>query len=316
MLLGLIGMLVAPALAGPDTTRDALERLEEVLELRLEDGRLSADEIMPALLVSALPRYEDSQDWFTVRAIEVVQTAFGEGQLRFCEACMAPRAFVDDGRVTYQTGPIGIPEVVRLDDQARGSSQPAKSAIWIDEHRGGVAIRIVDLSTSKVIFAQNIDPTLVENKNTKRMATLSSELERRARGDSLTQAFVDVAVYPGQHISFDWSDQWGKRNFNLSGVTLSLFDPVVGVGAHYARRFPILNTLVGAKVILSVPTALSRALSQNSDFTLFDPTLTGVGFARVPIGRSNYGIFVSASTNGSFGLGISLMNINLLPFLP
>ena len=34
--------------------------------------------------------------------------------------------------LTYQTGPIGLDEVVRLDEQSRGDAQPARSAIWID----------------------------------------------------------------------------------------------------------------------------------------------------------------------------------------
>ena len=146
---------------------------------------------------------------------------------------MAPRTVVEDGRLTFQTGPVAITDVLRLDAGARGDAPPARTAIWLDEHRGGVSIRIVDLATSRVVFAQNIDPGLTETRNTERMYTLSAELERRARGDSLTQSFVDVAVYPGQHISLDWTDQWGPTNANLSGVTLSLFDPIVGIGAAH-----------------------------------------------------------------------------------
>ncbi len=305
-------LLSATARADSPTTRDSLDRLEELLQLRIEDGMLSRDEVMPALLVSAEPIYLESEDWFATRAIEVLEKAFGNGGLRLCEACMAPRAFVENGYLAYQTGPIGLDEVVRLDDQSRGDSQPAKSAIWIDEHRGGLAIRIVDLRTSRVLFAQNVDPNLVENKNTQRIYSLSAELERRARGDSLTQAFVDFAFYPGQHFSLDWTDQWGKTNSNLSGVTLSVFDPVIGIGACHYRRIEYLNVLLGAKLILSMPTALVRSLGE-VDFDLIDPPLTAVGVARVPFGRSNYGAIFTVSTNGQVGLGISLMNISLLP---
>ncbi len=225
-----LALSVQPARASSANTRDALDRLGEILELRLEDGQLSSREVAPAILVSVQPRYEDSQGWFAAQAIEVLEHAFGEGSLRLCEACMAPRAFVVDGGLTYQAGPVGIDEVVRLDDQHRGEAQAARSAIWLDEHRGGVSIRIVDLHTARVLFAQNVDPFLVEHTNTHRIYTLSEELERRARGDSLTQAFVDLALYPGQHVSLDWTDQWGPTNANLSGITLSLVDPVAGLG--------------------------------------------------------------------------------------
>jgi hypothetical protein len=216
--------------------------------------------------------------------------------------------------MTYQTGPIGLDEVVRLDDLGRGDSQPARAAIWVDEHRGGVAVRIVDLRTARVLYAQNVDPSLVEHANTRRMYTLSQELERRARGDSITQAFVDLALYPGQHISIDWTEQWGVTNANLSGVTLSVIDPVVGIGASHYRCLDLVHVLVGGKLIVSLPTAIVRAIGDTGD--AIDPIVTGVAVVRVPFGRSNYGAVLTASTNGQIGLGISLMNISLLPVLP
>lgn len=303
-----------PARADASTTGDSLDRLEEILKLRIDDGRLRVADVMPAILVSAQPRYEGTQDWYATRVIEILQGSFGDGGLRLCEACMAPRAYVEGGSMTYQTGPVGLDEIVRLDDQSRGEAQPARTAIWLDEHRGGVSVRIVDLRTARVVFAQNVDPHLVEDENTQRIYTLSEELERRSRGDGLTQAFVDLTLYPGQHFSLDWTDQWGKTNANLSGVCLSLYDPVVGVGAVHYRRVELYNVLVGGKVLLSMPTAIVRGLGEGGD--VLDPLLTGVALVRVPFGRSNYGAIVSASTNGEIGIGISLMNISLLPVIP
>ncbi len=314
LLLAAMMLLPLSALAGTDTTRDALERLEEVLELRIEDGRLDPEQVLPAILVSTDPRYEASVDWFSVRSVEVLEGAFGTGTLRLCEACMAPRAFVENGYLAYQTGPVALDEVVRLDEQSRGKSRPARSGIWINETQGGVAVRIVDLSNGRILFAQNIDPYLVENDNTQRMYSLSEELERRARGDSLTQAFADFVVYPGQHISFDWTDQWGPANGQMSGFSISLFDPVVGLGAVHYSVIEFFNIQVGAKLLMSLPTALVRAVSE-ADFELIDPIMTGVGIVRVPFGRSNYGAVVSISSNGQAGIGLSLMNISLLPVI-
>jgi hypothetical protein len=302
--------------ADPADTRDALDRLGELLELRIEDGLVDTGALEPAILVRAQPRYEESAGWFATSAIEVVQRVVGPDNLRLCEACMAPRAFVGDGQMTYQTGPIGLDEVIRLDEQTRGSAPPARSAIWMEEHANGVAMRIVELSTGRLLFAQNVDPNLIEKKNSQRTYRLAAELERRAKQDGLTQAFVDFALYPGQHVSLDWTDQWGKTNANLTGVSISLFDPIVGIGACHYRRIGVLNSLVGAKVIVAIPTVLTRSLGQDVDIDLFDPLLTVVGVARVPIGRSNYGAVLTASTNGQIGLGISLLNIQLLPVIP
>lgn len=309
-------LIAAAAHAQSDVTRDALDRLEEVLELRIDEGLLSSEAVVPAILVSAQPRYEGSEAWFTTRAIEVLAKAFGAEGLRMCEACAVPRAFVEDGSLTYQAGPLSLDEVARLDDASRGEASPARSAIWLDEHRGGVSIRVVDIATGRVLFAQNVDPALVEYQNTERIYTLSAELERRARGGSLTQAFVDVALYPDQHVSLDWTDQWGRTNANLTGLSVSVLDPVAGIGAAHYRRVDFLNILVGAKGLVSIPTAVARSLGDNSGGNVVDPLVTGVGVIRLPLGRSNFGAVFTASTNGKFGIGISLLNISLLPVLP
>lgn len=309
-------LLLAPgvAFAQSATAKDSLDRLDEVLELRVEDGRLRKEEVLPAILVSAEPRDDASRGWYLTRVVEILERTFGAGNLRLCEACAAPRAVVEDGRMVYQAGPVGLEELVRLDDATRGGAEAARAAVWVDEYPGGVSIRVVDLRTARVIFAQNVDPSLNEHKNTQRMYTLTAERERRARGDSLTQAFVDVAFYPGQHVSLDWTDQWGPRNTQFSGLTLSAFDPVLGVGAVHYTSIGFLDTLVGGQVIVSLPTAIVRGLGQSDD--VLDPMLTAVAVARVPFGRSNYGALLMASTNGQVGLGISLMNVSLLPVLP
>jgi hypothetical protein len=316
----LLGMLLGggSAYAGPDVTRDALERTQELLELRLEDGRLQKKDLVPAILVSASARYQPSVDWYGTSALDALSQVLGPGGLRVCEACMAPRAWVEDGSMTYQTGPIGLDEVIRLDSQVRGSAEPARTAIWLDENAGGVSIRIIDLRNAAVLYAQNVDPTLIEQRNTARSYKLAAELERRARGDSLTQVFVDIGLRPQTHISIDWSDQFGRNNRHLAGVTLAIVDPILGLGVNYYYATPVANALVGAKVAVSLPQVLIRSLGDVGDIDsdLLDPLLTGVFVVRVPFGRSNYGALATVSTNGRLTLGISLMNISFLPVIP
>ncbi len=314
LVLALALALGRPAWADPATTRDAMDRLEETLELRLQDGRIPRDAVAPILLVQAQPRYAASEAWFPTRSIELLEAVFGTG-LRLCAACNAPRVYTQSGRMVMQTGPVGLDEVAELDAQSRGDAPAARTAVWLDEVPGGVSIRIVDLATGRVVFAQNIDPTLSEQANSARMATLTEELERRNRGDGLTQAFVDVAVLPGQHISLDWTDQWGRENRNLSGVTLTLVDPVVGIGASHHRATRLFHTMVGAQAVVSLPTALVSAVSADAG-ELIDPLVTVAGVVRVPFGRSNYGGVLTVSTNGTVGIGISLLNVSLLPVIP
>ncbi|MFT5460791.1 MAG: hypothetical protein ACI9K2_007311, partial [Myxococcota bacterium] len=56
MVLALLLWLVGVAHADPATTRDALDRLQEVLQMRIDEGRLAKAEVVPAILVSAAPR--------------------------------------------------------------------------------------------------------------------------------------------------------------------------------------------------------------------------------------------------------------------
>jgi hypothetical protein len=268
------------------------------------------------MVVSVSPAFEESKTWYPTAALATLVRVFGSEGLRSCEACMAPRLYVEEGRLEQNTTNLGATEITRLDESARGTATPARTAIWLEETADGVSLRIIDLRNSRIVLAENFDQGLASAAGTRRSFTLARELDRRARGDSLAHTFIDIAVYPGQHVSLDFTEQWGDTNANLSGVSFSLFDPILGVGGSYYRVVPqALNITVGLKILMSLPTAIVRGISQQ-DTDLIDPLLTGVLLVRVPIASSNYGLILSASTNGRIGLGLSLMNVSLLPFLP
>lgn len=308
-------LMPSMASAERDTTREAMERLEELLELRQEAGRLDHGEILPLILVAAAPRYEASQGWFETRALAALLRAFGDGGVRVCEACMRIRTTVGEGYLLQSSGPTALDEIAAFDERYRGQSAPARSAVWIEETQSGVALRIVDLRNGRVIFAGNIEPDLRSYSGTQRTYRLAEELERRARGESLTHAMFDLALYPGQHISLEWADQWGDTNSNLTGFVISLYDPVLGVGASYHRVLPWLHMTVGGQLLLSVPTAVAQGIA-DADVDILDPVLTVTGMLRVPIGSSNFAGLLALSTNGEIGLGITLLNSTILPVLP
>lgn len=313
--------LLLPGLAQAqrETTRNALLRFEETMALRRDEGAREVKDLLPAVVVSVVPAFEETRAWYPTAALNALVHVFGAAGLRSCEACMAPHAHLENGRFEQSSTALSAAEISRLDEVARGQSAPARIAVWLDETVEGVSLKIIDLQNSRIVMAQNFDPNLTETARTNRTVSLAQELDRRARGNSLTHTFVDAAIYPGQHLSFDWLEQWGDTNANLSGFTLSLYDPVAGIGASYFRVIPqALNVMVGAKVSVSVPTALVQAIAggRGNAPTLIDPLVTAVFMVRLPIASSNYGVILSASTNGRIGLGISLMNISLLPFLP
>lgn len=303
------------------TTRDALDRMEEILSSRLEDGTLDRSTLRPMLIVSTAVHFESSLTWFPTEVLSVLTRILGADSLRLCEACMKPRVFVSEGYVEQGSGPVDLSEIIRLEELGRGEAEPARTGIWVDEQASGVSVKIVELSSSRILWAENVDPVLRERRDTETALRLSEELDRRARGDSITQLFFDVGVYPDQHISLEWTDQWGETNANLTGFVVSAFDPIFGVGAVYHRAIDLgtvagfrFAPTIGAKVLISLPTALVESVGGDLD-DFIDPVVTGVGVIRVPIGRSNYGLMFTASTSGRFAFGISLLNISLLPIV-
>ncbi len=306
----------ADALAQRQTTREALERFEEVMTGRVEDASLNAKELLPVVVVGVTPAFEESRGWFPTAAVTSLARIFGKTGLRTCEACLAPRTFVEEGRIEESSGAIGLDEVVRLDDQLRGVAAPARTAAWVDEFEDGVSVRLVDLRNGRVVLAENFDTRLKERARTEHGYTLALELDRRAKGNSLTQLFFDAVIYPNQRFALDFLDQWGDTNANLSGVTVSILDPVLGIGGAYYRVFPdALNVMVGGSVLVSIPLGIINSVGVDAGNLLGDNLVTGVLTVRLPFGRSNYGAVLSISTNGRVGLGLSLMNISFLPFI-
>lgn len=307
-----------PARAQRETTRAALSRLEEVLPRRVNDGVLALKDLTPVLVVSTLPAFEQTRAWYPAAAVTALSRVFGPGALRACEACMAQRLTVEDGRLEQVATSLSVQDLVRLDEVTRGSSARAVSAIWLDETIEGVALRIVDLRNGRILLAENVDPNLASAIESRKTVSQAEELERRARGDSLTHLFVDLGLLPQQHVSLDWLEQWGPDNANLSGFSVSVVDPFAGLGVAYFRVIPIaFNLMVGAKFLLSVPIAVVNAFTPDTPQNLLgDSLFTGVAMVRLPLFKTNYALVASVSTNGRVAVGISLLNFSLLPFLP
>lgn len=316
--LALAALVLSPltALAQRESSRDALARVEESLEIRLEEGGFSLAQVTPAIVVSVTPAFEESRTWYPTAALASLVRVFGGASLRSCEACMGPRVYVEEGHLEQSSTGLTAAEIIRFDEAGRGSGPPARVAIWLDENPSGVSLKVVDLQSSRLVLAENFDPTLNESTRTRKAFSAARSLERRARGDSIVHTFMDLTMYPRPRLTLDWTEQWGDTNENLAGLTVSIWDPVLGVGISYYRILPnAMNISVGGQVIMSVPTALVQVISGNPT-TVLDPLLTAAVVVRWPIFNSNYAVIASASTNLQFGIGISLMNFTLLPVVP
>lgn len=318
VLAAILVTVSAPvALAQRAVTEQGLERLEESLSPQVEEGSLMPQGIGPILLVGATPAFEETRAWFPAAALQTTIRVFGASSVRLCEACMSPRVRSEEGRLEHNTA-LSLPEIARIDRELRGQGAPARSALWLEETPGGVAVRIVAISNGQVLFAGNFDGAQRERVRTSQVYNATLELGRRLRGESLTHVLLDAAIFPGQHISLDVIEQFGSRNQHMAGLTFSLFDPVLGVGgAYYYVIQPAWNLTLGAQGILSVPTALVNLLPIDGEpVELIDPIFTGVLVARLPIPSTSFGLVAMVSTNLTFAAGITMTNISFLPFLP
>lgn len=306
-------LLSTAAQAQRAETSEALERLRDVLEPVVQDGILTG--VSPIIVVSARPAFETTRSWFPTAAVVALGDAVGRANLRACEACMNPRATMREGAFVYASGTLSLAEIVAIDADMRGVAAPAMAAAWVDETDGGVSVRIISLSTGRILFAENLDGQLQARQRTARTFRFTDDQERRLRGESLTHVAIDIGLLPGQHVSMDILDQFGDRNLDLAGVSLSAVDPFLGVGGAYYRVIPeAFNLTIGVQALVAVPTAASNALGLEGE--LIDPLLTGVLVARWPIPHSGFGVLATASTNGTLTIGVSLLNISLLPVLP
>lgn len=310
----------ADARAQRDQTEAAFERFEEGMQPMVEEGSLSPQGIGPILLVGATPAFDITRAWFPAAALESLIRLFGAGNVRLCEACMNPRVHIEDGRMEHNSV-LTLEEIARIDAELRGSGAPARSAIWIEETAGGIAVRLVAIDNAQVLFAGNFDGPQRERTRSSNIYNATLELGRRLRGDSLTHIFIDAAILPNQHLSLDFAEQFGDENKNLAGITISAVDPIAGLGVVYYRVIPAAwNLTLGAQVILSVPSALIAILDQavggGGGVTFFEPLVTGVLVARLPIPQTSFAIVAMVSTQFRLSIGLTLMNINFLPFLP
>ena len=84
LLLGLL----APGLgyAQREMTRNSLLRFEETMALRRDDNSREVKALLPAIVVSVKPAFEETKAWYPTAALTALIHVFGASALRSCEA--------------------------------------------------------------------------------------------------------------------------------------------------------------------------------------------------------------------------------------
>jgi len=314
-----------PAFAQRATTDGALARAREALQQAQRDGAVPVDVFV--LLVSARPAFADTRASYPAAAAAVVVDVFGARQVRACDACMNPRLVEGPRGLRYDTGELTLTDVLALDAAARGSAPGARLGIWLDETPAGVALRVVDLGTGGLLLARHLEPGLSTLQRSARHVTVTEDIQRRLRGDSLTHVHWNLGLYPGQHVGLELLDQFGPERRELAGLSLTLLNPLAGVGGAYHHVFPeAWNVAIGAKVIVGIPGLVIETINDqtgsDADFTAFiGGPVTAMATAQLPIFDTNYAVFAFAGLHlprfsPTVGVGVSLLNVHVLPILP
>ena len=126
-------------------------------------------------------------------------------------ACRFPRTYAEPGRLEQRTGPVGVAELRLIDHNLRGNGAAAKSGIWLEETARGISVKVVQLASGRILLAENIDLKEVSAPSLRNGWNAYENLSDAPR-EGITHAFVDIGLYPGQHISGDWVEQWGQNN--------------------------------------------------------------------------------------------------------
>lgn len=284
----------------------SLERMEEVLRLRMEESVFTVNDVSPMIVVSVAPYFEESKASYANFAVASLQRVFPTSGIRVCTPCMTPQTTQDSRRLEMRIGAPTLEEIREIDSRYRKDAPEAKAAVWLDETKEGVTLRIVDLQTARVVYADNVNPNLVWTQRSSRNFDRARDIHSRLRGQSLSHKIYDFGIYPGPSFALDLVEQWGSGNEHLSGISFSLYNPTLGIGASYGRAFSeFANTMIGGKVHVGVVEAIGRSLTK-SDTNLLGPLITYTGFVRVPVPSfGNYGVYAFVNSQSSFGLGIT-----------
>ncbi|MCX6131646.1 MAG: hypothetical protein NTX25_21615 [Proteobacteria bacterium] len=176
-----------------------------------------------------------------------------------------------------------------------------------------LSIRMVVLNSGELIFASTIDSKVEWSSRSMRNFTDSRLRERQVRGEAIIHRHIDLGLLPlggAPHIGWSIMQQWGSSNQYLSGISISLSNPLLGIGVNWFKVFPRLNnSLIGFKVLGSIPELLTKSLSKGSGSSGLtgDQALTVLGMIKYPLFGQPEQFYLNAyvSSGGSIGFGLS-----------
>ncbi len=292
------------AIAGETLPTEAMLRLEERLREQREDGLLPVHR-MQTLVIASVVSDKNNTQVLTNALAQTLGRALAI-KVMICDSCAA--GLIQSGeRTIYESGFVDLDRV-----RAAYDTWP-EAALWAEASGPLLSIRIVSVRDGEVLFADTIDPRVDWSARSVRSFSLSRLNERKARGEVILHTQYDIGLLPlagSPHIGWSLMQQWGSSNQYLSGFSLNLSDPILGIGVNWFRVMPGLsNSLLGFKLMASLPRLMTEALSRGSknNSPIEDKPVSLIGMIKFPMFGPPEKFYFNAyvSTNGSIGLGLS-----------
>lgn len=290
-----------------------MNKLFTILYEKIEDADLRYENIFPITVVRI-----ESEDDDIGQLISYIPTRSPDGKIadiNICYECISGSLQLSAEEINFEQG-------------GSLNTKPTKTNMTIIENKFGFVYRLSSTSDSQIVDAATVTkgPSL-ENRTEKKFSYYKNQ-ERQYEGRSIYHSMFDFAVYPNPHIAWSYLEQWGEYNEYLSGFSLSLAGPGLGLGvAIFKALSSNPKLLVGTKVYANVFNVLQRTITGDSnseeeeteteegeeeeergppDGVISDNLITVAIQVRYELlDNGRLGIIAFANTDASFGVGLS-----------
>ncbi len=312
-LLVLIFIKANDAFSLFSSTSQDLLILEDALNYKLDEKtdireKALRNKITPLLIAPPKHLWMESKNDFRDAVFNMLSKVFSEpGQIIDCPDCGLNRVYVaKDQRLTIQSGDLSMGEFSQI--KKNTLYEKARAIAFVEETSSGVYMKIVSLDDGQILFAHLAD----SSKNldhAKPYLHFNKEYERRLRGEALSYMFVNLGLMPFSSftLQLEWLEQWGTYNQHISGIALSLMNPIVALGPSYhylLRSNPKIN--FGGTLFVALPKLISESGVSLTNALVLQAT------AHYALG-SSFGVFIYANTDKNFGVGFNLFNPLIVP---
>lgn len=249
-IIGIITLLFISELASARTQAEKLNLINKMFTIlyeKVEDADLRYESIFPITVVRI-----ESQDDDVDKIISYIPTKAPDGKLadiNICYECINGSLELSNDEIRFDKGG----DLVK---------KRTKTNMTIIENDFGFVYRITSTKDSLIVDAGTIATGIsLENRTEKKFSYYKNQ-ERQFEGRGIYHSMFDLAIYPNPHIAWNYLEQWGEYNEYLSGFSLSIAGPGLGLGGAIFKALPSKpKFLVGAKLYANLFNVLQRTVT-------------------------------------------------------